>query len=105
MSLLKYLDFKKLNHVTIFCDNEDSIKLAYNPVFHSRTKHITTYYHFVREKVESGEIQVQHLPTTEQTTNLLTKPLGKKLFAQGAFGKFPHGRRDGFPTMNIPTLT
>ena len=65
MSLLKDLGFKKLNHVTIFCNNESNIKLVYNPVFHSRTKHITTHYHFVREKVESGEIQVLHVPTIE----------------------------------------
>ena len=80
MSLLKDLGFKKLNPVTTFCENESSIKLAYNPVFISRTKHITTHYHFVREKVASGEIQVLHVPTIEQTADLLTKPLGKLLF-------------------------
>jgi hypothetical protein len=80
ISLLKDLGFKKLNPVTTFCDNEGSIKLVYIPVFHFRTKHITMHYHFIREKVESGEIQVQHLPTTEQTADLLTKPLGKQLF-------------------------
>ena len=43
-------------------------------------KHITTHYHFIREKVESGEIQVLLVPTIEQTADLLTKPLGKLLF-------------------------
>jgi hypothetical protein len=57
MSLLKDLGFKKLNLVTIVCDNEDSIKLAYNLNFHSRTKHITTHFHFVREVLESGEFK------------------------------------------------
>lgn len=57
MSLLKDLGFKKLNHVTILCDNEDSIKLTYNPILHSRTKHITTHYHFVRDVLESGEFK------------------------------------------------
>ena len=76
MSLLKDLGFKKLNPMTIFCDNEGSIKLAYNPIIHSTTKHITTHYCFVRQ---SEEIQVLHLPAIEQTTDLLTKPLGKQL--------------------------
>jgi hypothetical protein len=80
ISLLKDLGFKNLNPMMIFCDKEGSIKLVYITVFHSRTKHITMHYHFIREKVESGEIQVQHLPTTEQTADLLTKPLGKQLF-------------------------
>eukprot|EP00253_Pinus_taeda_P015622 PITA_15622 len=37
----------------INCDNQSSIKLAYNPVFHKSTKHIDTQFHFVREKVQS----------------------------------------------------
>ena len=35
---------------------------------------------------------------------IATNECGNKL-SQGAFGKFPHGKRDGFPTMNVPTLT
>jgi len=40
----------------MFCDNISSIKMAKNPVFHARTKHIECQYHFVREKVMSNEI-------------------------------------------------
>jgi hypothetical protein len=35
----------------IQCDNQSSIKLANNPVYHARSKHIETHYHFVREKI------------------------------------------------------
>lgn len=38
---------------TIICDNQSSIKLANNPVFHKNTKHIDTQFHFVRDKVQS----------------------------------------------------
>jgi len=58
MTLLEDLGLKKLNPFEIFCNNEGRIKPAYNPVFHSRTKHITMHYHFIREKVESGKIQI-----------------------------------------------
>jgi len=76
MSLLKDLGFKKLNLMTIFCNNEGSMKLVYNPIFHFKTKHITIHYHFVKEKVENKEIQVQCRPTTEQIAKLLIKLLG-----------------------------
>jgi hypothetical protein len=62
------------------CDNESSIKLARNPVFHSKTKHITVHYHFAREQLESGEINVTYIPTTEQLADFFIKPLNKLLF-------------------------
>ena len=40
------------------CDNESAIKLAGNPVFHARSKHIETHYHFVREKVLLQDIEL-----------------------------------------------
>jgi hypothetical protein len=54
----------------IYCDNLGSIQLAKNPVFHARTKHIEVHYHFVRERVLSGEVelrmfrQIGRLPTS-----------------------------------------
>ena len=44
--------------VRIFCDNLSSIPLAENPVFHVRTKHIEVHYHYIREKVLEGEIEM-----------------------------------------------
>ncbi|XP_071694233.1 secreted RxLR effector protein 161-like [Rutidosis leptorrhynchoides] len=41
--------------VKLKCDNESAIKLASNPVFHARTKHIEMRYHFIREKFLSGK--------------------------------------------------
>jgi hypothetical protein len=42
----------------IYSDNLRSIQLAKNPVFHARTKHIEVHYHFVRERVLSGEVEL-----------------------------------------------
>ena len=39
----------------IQCDNQSSIKLAHNPVYHARSKHIELQHHFMREKIESAE--------------------------------------------------
>lgn len=58
-------------------DNQGSINLAHNPVYHGQTKHIEVRHHFIREKIESGEISVKFVPTTEQIANILTKALAE----------------------------
>ena len=60
----------------IYCDNLSSIHLAKNPVFHARTKHIEVHYHFVRERVLSGEVELTHVSTDRQIADIFTKPLG-----------------------------
>ena len=40
----------------LLCDNQSGMKIAQNPVFQKRSKHIAIRYHFIREKVESGEM-------------------------------------------------
>ncbi|XP_019246536.1 PREDICTED: uncharacterized protein LOC109226198 [Nicotiana attenuata] len=50
-----------------------TIYLAHNPVQHARTKHIEIDVHFVREKVASGTLQVQYVPSQDQLADLLTK--------------------------------
>jgi hypothetical protein len=60
----------------IYCDNLSSNQLAKNPVFHARTKHIEVHYHFVWERVLSGEVELQHVSTDRQIADIFTKPLG-----------------------------
>ena len=62
--------------MTIYCDNLSNIQLAKNPVFHARTKHIEVHYHFVRERVLSGEVELTYVPTDRQNADIFTKPLG-----------------------------
>ena len=62
--------------VVIYCDNISSIMLANNPVYHARTKHIEVHYHFVREKVLAGEVDLVYVSTEEQVAGILTKTLG-----------------------------
>ncbi len=51
--------------VVIYCDNLSSIQLARNPMFHARTKHIEVHYHFIREKVLAGEIDLTYVNTKD----------------------------------------
>jgi hypothetical protein len=50
-------------------------------VFHERSKHIEIKYYFIRDKVQEGEVKLEYIPTDEQTTNILTKPLSRIKFA------------------------
>ena len=51
--------------VRIFCDNLSSIRLAENPVFHARAKHIEVHYHYIREKFLEDEIEMVPTKTDE----------------------------------------
>lgn len=62
----------------ILCDNQGCIALAKNPTHHSRTKHIDVQHHFIREKLESGEICLEYCPTEDMVADVLTKALARE---------------------------
>ena len=61
--------------VKLFIDNQLVMSLVKNATFHDQTKHIMIHHHYIREKVDKGEIILEYLLTVEQVTNILTKPL------------------------------
>lgn len=62
-------------NVSLFCDNNSAIKLAENPTFHARSKHIDIRHHFVRELLKRKELMLRHIPTDKQVADMLTKGL------------------------------
>jgi uncharacterized beta-barrel protein YwiB (DUF1934 family) len=70
----------ELEPTVIHCDNQSCIKLSENPVFHDRSKHIEMRYHFVRDIVQKNILSIQYVSTTEQTADILTKPLSLTKF-------------------------
>ena len=53
------LDFGvKLDRIPLLCDNESAVKIAKNPVQHSRTKHIDIRHHFLRDHEAKGDISL-----------------------------------------------
>ena len=75
-------DFHQLTgyQVRILRDNLSSIRLAENPVFHARTKHIEIHYHNIREKFLEGKIEMVPTKTDEQFADIFTKVLNKAKF-------------------------
>ncbi|GJV21529.1 ribonuclease H-like domain-containing protein [Tanacetum coccineum] len=57
----------------IYIDNESTICIVKNPVFHSKTKHITIRHHFIRDAYEKKLIQVLKIHTDDNVVDLLTK--------------------------------
>jgi len=67
---------------SLFSDNQGVLKLAKNPMFDEQTKHIELHCHYIRQLVEDGSIQLLYVPTSEQPTDIFTKPLGPDKFVK-----------------------
>ena len=48
----------QLRPTVIYCDNQSCIKLSENPFFHDRSKHIEIHYHFIRDYVHRGVVEL-----------------------------------------------
>ena len=74
------LAIRTVHPINIHCDNKASMRMAISPKVNHRTKHINAHYHFRREKVEKGDIELYYVSTIEQLADILTKLLGRGLF-------------------------
>ncbi|GKF66837.1 hypothetical protein Tco_0193354 [Tanacetum coccineum] len=68
--------------VFIFCDNTSIIAISNNPILHSRTKHIDIRYHFIKDHIFKGDIQLHIIPTEYQLADIFTKPLDEPTFTR-----------------------
>ena len=64
--LLQELRFGKDEQMTLVCDNQAALHIAFNPVFHERTKHIEVECHFIREKITSGCMTTSFVNSNDQ---------------------------------------
>ena len=68
--------------VRLLVDNKSAIALSKNPVHHDRSKHIDTKFHFIRECIEEGKVEVYHIGMADQLADIFTKALGRARFLE-----------------------
>nr|GEY77431.1 retrovirus-related Pol polyprotein from transposon TNT 1-94 [Tanacetum cinerariifolium] len=68
----------RFNKFLMYCDNKSAIALCCNNVQHSRSKYIDIRYHFIKEQVENGVIELYFVNTEYQLADLFTKALGRE---------------------------
>ena len=78
--ILKELGIISNSTMTVLCDNKATISIAKNPVQHDRTKHVEIDRHFIKEKLEGGTIRLMYIPSSRQTTDILTRALPKATY-------------------------
>ena len=61
----------RITKISLLCDNESAIKLANNPISHSKTKHIDIRYHFLRDHEAKGDIEIQPMTAVTVGAHLL----------------------------------
>jgi bifunctional DNase/RNase len=69
-----------LEKVPLLCDNESAVKIANNPVQHSRTKHIDICHHFLRDHVAKNDISLEGVRIEDQLADIFIKPLAEATF-------------------------
>ncbi|GJU56819.1 copia protein [Tanacetum coccineum] len=70
----------QFNKIPLYCDNKSAIALCCNNVQHSRAKHIDVCYHFIKEQVENGIVELNFVQTEYQLADIFTKPLPREIF-------------------------
>ncbi len=62
----------------LFYDNQSAITLTKDSTLHVRSKHIDIRYHWIRDIINSGEIELKDVRTNENCTDMLTKVIARR---------------------------
>ncbi|GJR27893.1 hypothetical protein Tco_1104125 [Tanacetum coccineum] len=66
--------------IPLYCDNKSVIALCCNNVQHSRAKHVDVRYHFIKEQVENGIVELYFVRTEYQLADIFNQPLPRERF-------------------------
>ncbi|GJS20371.1 retrovirus-related pol polyprotein from transposon TNT 1-94, partial [Tanacetum coccineum] len=81
-SMLKEIHMEQEDATKIYVGNKSAIDLAKNPVYHDRSKHINTRYHYIQECIARKDVRVIHTSSEDQVTDIFTKPLNAQDFSR-----------------------
>nr|GEU73350.1 copia protein [Tanacetum cinerariifolium] len=70
----------QFNKIPLYCDNKSAIALCCNNDQHLRAKHIDVRYHFIKEQVKNGIVELYFVRTEYQLADIFTKPLPREKF-------------------------
>jgi len=73
--LLKKLQFGEVTPMTLICDNQATLHISSNIVFHEKTTYVEIDCHFIREKITSGDIKTEFVNSNDQLADILKKNL------------------------------
>ena len=71
---------EQLEATSIMCDNTSAIAVSKNPVLHQRSKHIGRKFHFIRDAIQEGVVDLIYCKGQDQIANIFTKALSKERF-------------------------
>ncbi|KAL4354472.1 hypothetical protein GQ457_06G022430 [Hibiscus cannabinus] len=77
--LMDDMMLKQADATVIHVDNKSAIELAKDLVNHERSKHIDVRFHFIRDHVKGGNVELVHVASQDQVADIFTKPLPKVL--------------------------
>ena len=80
--VLEDLGESQIEATLLMYDNMFAISMTRNPVFHQKTRHINIRFHFIREALQEGVIDVKFCQSEDQLTDIFTKTLPKERFNQ-----------------------
>jgi hypothetical protein len=72
---LRELGIKQKAAAVLWCDNLGATYLSTNPTFHARMKHVEVDYHFVRERIAKGLLDIRFISTKDQVADSFTKAI------------------------------
>ena len=81
-SLLKEIGAAQSQPTVIMQDNQSTIAISNNPQFHERTKHIDIRHHYLRDRIEAGDVALQYCPSERMVADIFTKALDKGKFEE-----------------------
>ena len=73
--IVTYLELCSSRPMILYSDSQSAIAMAKNPVHHDRTKHAKIDRHYIKEKINTGAISPEYIPSLKQTADILTKGL------------------------------
>lgn len=77
---MKEIREEKTQAKIVFCDNQSAIKLAQNPIHHSKTKHFDLKTHFIQDLVEKAIVKLRYCPIQYQVVYIFIKLVEKYQF-------------------------